>query len=84
MVARIIFYLGIEMEHTLEQMIEQLGITAEELNELVAEKGPLDAAISLADAPFWNRAQAGFLAEAVENDGAWAIAADQLDTMFRE
>jgi len=71
------------MEHTREHLIEQLGITAEELDELVADKAPLDAAISLADAPFWNRSQAGFLAEAVESDGAWAIAADQLDALFR-
>ena len=72
------------MEHTLEQLAEQLGIPNEKLDAFVAENKPLESSVSLADAPFWSRAQASFLAEAIRSDDPWSIAAGQLDALLRD
>ncbi|MCY1288070.1 hypothetical protein D3C76_604060 [compost metagenome] len=65
--------------HTLGELFKQLG--------LPNGKGEIDAFLgqhrladgqALADAPFWNEAQAQFIREALEDDSDWAEEVDEL------
>jgi len=77
---------AIASTHTIEALFKQLGLDATDdaqkrFIELYA--GQLDATTSLADASFWNQSQSAFLSEAISQDGAWAVAAGELDGMLR-
>jgi hypothetical protein len=81
-------FLRIIMTHTqhhFHQLFEQLGLAndAEGISQFIRQHAPLPAEVSLADAPFWNPAQAAFLREALLQDADWAELVDQLNLAFR-
>mgnify|MGYP001182333735 FL=1 len=43
----------------------------------------MDNQTLLPEAPFWNRAQADFLRDALWNDADWSEAIDELDVLLR-
>lgn len=71
--------------HTLSTLFEQLGLPSSDADiaRFVAEHRPLDPALDVAQAPFWNVSQAAFLSEALEADAAWAEAVDELSSLLR-
>lgn len=66
-------------QHDLSSLFSQLGLasTPAEVEAFVATHR-LDQRMRLCDAPFWNKAQAQFLRESLEEDSDWAVAADEL------
>ncbi|RRJ83244.1 DUF2789 domain-containing protein [Aestuariirhabdus litorea] len=73
-------------EHSMYTLFEQLGLAGsdQEIVDFVAQYGPLPREVALADAPFWNRAQAQFLREEIAKDGDWAELVDELDALLRK
>ena len=71
--------------HTLSHLFSQLGLPAEAaaVDGFIDRHGPLAEALSLADAPFWNPAQAAFLREEILEDADWAEVIDELNLRFR-
>ncbi|WP_426414856.1 DUF2789 domain-containing protein [Aestuariirhabdus sp. LZHN29] len=72
--------------HTMYTLFEQLGLAGsdQEIDDFVAQFGPLAEGVALADAPFWSAAQAQFLREELENDGDWAELVDELSMLLRK
>ena len=72
--------------HTLRDLFLQLGLPGEQpdIDQFVAAHRPLANSIALADASFWNPAQAQFLREEIGEDADWAEVVDQLNVMLRE
>ncbi len=68
--------------HDLTALLNQLGLSS--LDSLLAQHAPLDESTSLADAPFWNSAQASFLREQLHRDADWAEVVDQLNLLLRQ
>ena len=50
---------------------------------LSKQHSPLAQGCKLADAPFWDKAQAAFLREEITEDADWAEVVDQLNLMLR-
>lgn len=71
--------------HNLATLFQQLGLNPAEaaIEQFIASHRPLDDAIRLPDAPWWNAAQAAFLQEAIDQDADWAEQVDELDAMLR-
>jgi hypothetical protein len=71
--------------HHFHELFEQLGLAndAAGITHFIQQHTPLPAGVNLADAPFWNPAQATFLREAILQDADWAELADQLNLAFR-
>ena len=71
--------------HSLNTLFEQLGLPCSDrdIEEFVARHRPLDPAVTLANATFWQQTQADFIREAIELDSDWAELVDQLDAMLR-
>ena len=70
--------------HTMNALFGQLGLgTSDEAVEQFIGSHHLSAGECLADAPFWSRAQATFLREALQQDADWAEIVDQLDARLR-
>ncbi len=71
--------------HTLNTLFEQLGLASADADiaRFVADHRPLDPALDVAQAPFWNTGQAAFLREALESDAAWAEVVDELSALLR-
>jgi len=71
--------------HPLTELFDQLGLPSDatSIDAFVAKHCPLDYAITLADAPFWNTAQAQFIRETLEADADWVEAVDHLDALLR-
>jgi hypothetical protein len=67
--------------HSLPRLFEQLGLPAEPhaVEHFIDVHSPLPQAMSLADAPFWNRSQSAFLREELLEDGDWAEVVDELN-----
>jgi hypothetical protein len=65
--------------HDLSSLFLQLGLASNpaEVDAFVATHH-LDQRMRLCDAPFWNKAQAQFLRESLEQDSDWSEAADEL------
>ncbi len=65
--------------HNLTQLFEQLGLpsTPADIDAFVTHNR-LPKGVTLSKAPFWNTAQAQFLAQALSDDSDWAEAADHL------
>jgi len=65
--------------HTLGALFKQLGLPngRQDIDAFLGSHR-LTAGQSLADAPFWNPAQAEFLREALEDDSDWAEEVDEL------
>lgn len=73
-----------DINHPLSALFEQLGLAAshDDIVQFIANHR-LPANIELADAPFWNSAQAGFLKEELQNDSDWAEVIDLLNVSLR-
>lgn len=65
--------------HTLGALFKQLGLpnSRQEIDAFLGSHR-LAESQALADAPFWNPAQAEFLREALEEDSDWAEEVDEL------
>lgn len=70
---------------TLETLFQQLGLKHDSANieRFIKLHSPLPAECALADAPFWDKAQASFLREQIMADAEWAEVVDQLNLMLR-
>ena len=73
------------VSHTLPMLFRQLGLPAdsEGISDFIARHRPLESTVKLHEASWWNRSQADFLREAIEQDAQWAEAADELDALLR-
>lgn len=62
------------------QLFAQLGLLDDpaHIASFIAHHKPLQPGIRLHEAPFWSPSQAGFLRDALVQDGEWALLADQL------
>lgn len=71
--------------HDLNSLLSQLGLVdgAAALDAFLATHH-LEAGVRLMAAPFWNKAQAQFLREALESDSDWAVAADELAMLLSQ
>jgi hypothetical protein len=72
--------------HLFTELFAQLGLPAElnAINHFIGIHTPLATDIMLADAPFWNPAQAAFLREEILEDADWAEIIDRLNTALRD
>ena len=72
--------------HSMQTLFCQLGLAGGEnqVNAFIEKHKPLLRNITLAEADFWNEAQAAFLAEAVAEDSDWCEVVDELDCLLRE
>ncbi|MDR5906043.1 DUF2789 domain-containing protein [Franzmannia qiaohouensis] len=72
--------------HHFSELFEQLGLPADaaSIEAFIEQHSPLPDALPLPDAPFWSRAQADFLHEALEDDADWAEVVDHLDASLRK
>lgn len=70
-------------DHSLSGLFKQLGLPSgrAEIDSFLREHR-LAEGQNLAKAPFWNKAQAQFLAEALEDDSDWAETADELAVLL--
>ncbi|MEZ5644142.1 MAG: DUF2789 domain-containing protein [Burkholderiaceae bacterium] len=71
--------------HRFTELFQQLGLSADidSIKQFVADHSPLDPAIRLENAPFWNESQADFLRDEVQQDADWAEVIDQLNVALR-
>lgn len=71
--------------HTLCDLFKQLGLPSDaaEVDAFIASHRPLDSAVKLSDAPFWNPAQRTLLRQQIEADADWAAWVDGLDARLR-
>ncbi|WKE64539.1 DUF2789 domain-containing protein [Gallaecimonas kandeliae] len=71
--------------HGLPELFAQLGLPSgqKDIEGFIARHQGLNARTSLADAPFWSRAQASFLRECWREDSDWAECIDELDVRLR-
>lgn len=71
--------------HDLPHLFQQLGLPSDQsaIDKFVKSHKLPNEAVEMADAPFWNSAQAAFLRESIQEDSDWAEAADQLDALLR-
>jgi len=70
---------------TLETLFQQLGLehTPASIDAFIKRHAPLPDACRLADAPFWDQAQADFLRQQLLADAEWAEVIDQLNLRLR-
>ena len=71
--------------HDLKDLFEQLGLPSApaDIDAFIGKHRPLAESVALADAPFWNEAQAQFLREEIIEDADWAEMVDQLNIRLR-
>jgi len=71
--------------HDLNSLLSQLGLAGDAagLNAFLTTHR-LEGGMKLVDAPFWSKAQAQFLREALENDSDWVAAADGLAMLLSQ
>lgn len=71
--------------HSMNTLFEQLGLPSAnaDIDAFVSRHGPLNAQVSLHDAPFWTDAQARFVSDAWCQDSDWTELVDQLDALLR-
>lgn len=71
--------------HDLGALFKQLGLPADDASQqaFISQHTPLPEHILLADAPFWNVAQAALLREQINVDADWAEVVDQLNLLLR-
>jgi Protein of unknown function (DUF2789) len=71
--------------HALSDLFRQLGLPddAPAIERFIASHRPLAPRVALADAPFWNASQSGFLCEQIAADADWAEIVDMLDARLR-
>lgn len=71
--------------HDQQALFKQLGLAADQasIDAFIKQHSPLAQDCKLADAPFWDKAQAAFLREEILEDADWAEVVDQLNLMLR-
>lgn len=71
--------------HLFTDLFKQLGLASDStaIASFIQDHRPLPDDIRLADAPFWNEAQANFIREELLEDADWAEIVDQLDAALR-
>lgn len=70
-------------EHSLGGLFKQLGLPAEKAEiERFLREHRLAEGQALAKAPFWSKAQAQLLSEALADDSDWAEVADELAVLL--
>lgn len=71
--------------HDLTALFAQLGLPADKASQeaFITACTPLPEHVRLADAPFWNIAQATLLREQLSEDADWAAVVDQLNLLLR-
>lgn len=71
--------------HTFSELFAQLGLpsSSREIEDFISRHAPLDDALTLDQAPFWNSAQAGFIREALSSDADWSELVDALNLALR-
>lgn len=71
--------------HTLSALFDQLGLPSSELGiaQFIDQHSPLDPALSLVEASFWNPGQRAFLIEALADDSDWTELVEHLDADLR-
>lgn len=72
--------------HTVQTFFCQLGLAddEEQINAFIELHRPLPSDITLSKAYFWNKEQAAFLLEAIEQDSDWCELVDKLHCLLRE
>ena len=72
-------------KHDINTLFAQLGLpnSEEQIDDFIANH-KLDDTTLLQNAPFWDEAQQHFLAESLEEDGAWSEVIDELDVRIRQ
>lgn len=69
----------------LNMLFNQLGLPSDEKNiEKFIHSHVLLSGQALPEAPWWNKGQSDFLAEAVEEDADWAPIVDLLANLLRK
>ncbi|KKO47355.1 hypothetical protein WG68_01610 [Arsukibacterium ikkense] len=70
--------------HSMATLFLQLGLAnqPQDIADFLA-KHKLAGHIALADAPFWNQAQASFIRESLKQDADWSEIIDELNTQLR-
>jgi hypothetical protein len=70
--------------HSMESLFAQLGLPNSEpdINAFI-ERHVVPADVPLAEANFWNEAQARFLRDCIADDADWAEVVDHLDAQLR-
>lgn len=71
--------------HDLQSLFKQLGLAEDQasIDAFIKQHSPLTQDCKLADAPFWDKAQAAFLREEILEDADWAEVVDQLNLLLR-
>ena len=71
--------------HSLPSLFKQLGLDHDQasIDRFIKQNSPLPEGCRLADAPFWDKAQAAFLCEEILEDADWAEVVDQLNLLLR-
>ncbi len=72
--------------HTMPDLFAQLGLPNEphQIRAFVQRHRPLDPALRLKDAPFWNPSQAALIQQKLSEDSDWALLVDGLNAQLRE
>jgi hypothetical protein len=71
--------------HSLAALFKQMGLAADQasIDAFIKQHSPLAEDCKLADAPFWNNAQAALLREETLEDADWAAVVDELNLLLR-
>jgi hypothetical protein len=74
------------LQHAFHELFAQLGLPcdAHSIAQFLQTHRPLPGDVALADAHFWNPAQATFLRESLQQDNGWAQQVDSLSEALRE
>lgn len=71
--------------HSMQDLFAQLGLPADNaaIDAFIRRHAPLDQAIPLHEAPFWNASQATFIRTELYEDADWAEIVDDLNARLR-
>ena len=71
--------------HTLACLFAQLGLenSEENIQAFISSHKGIPNQISLSEASCWNKAQANFLKDAINDDSDWSEIVDTLDVLLR-
>ncbi len=71
--------------HTISNLFEQLGLdgSTSGITDFIKDHS-IPAHVAINDAEFWNRSQASFIKDSLQEDGDWSEVVDQLDAMLRQ
>ncbi|WP_397377649.1 DUF2789 domain-containing protein [Pseudomonas sp.] len=69
----------------LPTLFQQLGLEHDQasIDHFIQQHSPLPGDCRLADAPFWDKAQADFLRQQLLADADWVEVVDQLNLLLR-